>query len=89
MSFAAITLSVSSQRVFIVVSLYFVIDLVRKGLVTPSYFPLTYNLLRSTHAFLSTLLPDSCSLFFFPMRSRFTPVQNSRRSVSSYRRYHT
>jgi hypothetical protein len=36
-SFAAITLCVASQRVFIVVSLYFVIDSVRKLLVTPSY----------------------------------------------------
>jgi hypothetical protein len=35
MSFAAITLCVASQRVFIVV--YFVIDSVRKLLVTPSY----------------------------------------------------
>jgi len=34
-SFAAITLCVASQRVFIVV--YFVIDSVRKLLVTPSY----------------------------------------------------
>jgi hypothetical protein len=36
-SFAAITLCVASQRVFIVVSVYFVIDLVRKLLDTPSY----------------------------------------------------
>jgi hypothetical protein len=36
-SFAAITLRVASQRVFIVVSIYFVIDSVRKLLVTPSY----------------------------------------------------
>jgi hypothetical protein len=36
-SFAAITLCVVSQRVFIVVSVYFVIDLVRKLLDTPSY----------------------------------------------------
>jgi uncharacterized membrane protein len=35
MSFAAITLCVASQRVFIVV--YFVIDSVRKLLDTPSY----------------------------------------------------
>jgi hypothetical protein len=35
-SFAAITLSVASQRVFIVV-VYFVIDSVRKLLDTPSY----------------------------------------------------
>jgi hypothetical protein len=37
-SFAARTLCVASPQVFIVVSLYFVIGLVRKLLVTPSYF---------------------------------------------------
>jgi hypothetical protein len=36
-SFAAITLHVASQRVLIVVSIYFVIDSVRKFLDTPSY----------------------------------------------------
>jgi hypothetical protein len=36
-SFAAITLCVASQRVFIVVSIYFVIDSVRKLLDTPSH----------------------------------------------------
>jgi hypothetical protein len=36
-SFAAITLYVACQRVFIVVSVYFVIDSVRKLLDTPSY----------------------------------------------------
>jgi hypothetical protein len=36
MSFAATTLYVASQRVFIVVSVYFVIDLVWKLLDTPS-----------------------------------------------------
>jgi hypothetical protein len=36
-SFAAITLYVSCQRVFIAVSVYFVIDSVRKLLDTPSY----------------------------------------------------
>jgi hypothetical protein len=35
--FAAITLCVASQRVFIVVSVYYVIDSVRKLLDTPSY----------------------------------------------------
>jgi hypothetical protein len=37
MSFAAITLCVASQRVFIVVRVYFIIDSVRKLLDTPSY----------------------------------------------------
>jgi hypothetical protein len=36
-SFTAITLGVASQRVFIVVSVYFVIYAVRKLLDTPSY----------------------------------------------------
>jgi hypothetical protein len=36
-SFAAITLCVASQRVFVVVVVYFVIDSVRKVLDTPSY----------------------------------------------------
>jgi hypothetical protein len=39
-SFAAKTLSIASQRVFIVVSVYFVIDSVRKILETPSYITL-------------------------------------------------
>jgi hypothetical protein len=40
-SFVAITLCVASQLVFIVVSVYFVIDSVRKLLDTPSYSQLT------------------------------------------------
>jgi hypothetical protein len=36
-SFAAVTLCVASQRVFIFVGVYFVIDSVRKLLDTPSY----------------------------------------------------
>jgi hypothetical protein len=35
-SFAAITLCVTSQRVFVVVNVYFVIDSVRKLLDTPN-----------------------------------------------------
>jgi hypothetical protein len=38
-SFAAITPCVASQRMFIVVSVYFVIDSVRNLLDTPSYTP--------------------------------------------------
>jgi len=37
MSFVAITLYVASQRVFVVLSIYFVIDSVRKRFDTPSY----------------------------------------------------
>jgi hypothetical protein len=36
-SFAAITLCVASQRVFVVVSVYIIIESVRKLLDTPSY----------------------------------------------------
>jgi hypothetical protein len=36
-SFAAITLYVASQRAFVVVSVYFVIDTVRRLLDAPSY----------------------------------------------------
>jgi hypothetical protein len=42
-SFAAITICVASERVFIFVSIYFVIDSVRKLLNTPSYFRLPLN----------------------------------------------
>jgi hypothetical protein len=38
-SFAAVTLFVASQRVFIVVAVHFVIDSVRKLLDTVSYIP--------------------------------------------------
>jgi hypothetical protein len=41
-SFAAITLCVSSQRVFVVVSVYFVMDSVQKRLDTPSYTSLEW-----------------------------------------------
>jgi hypothetical protein len=41
-SFAAITLCIASKRVFIVVSVYFVIDSVRKLLDTPSYTFLSF-----------------------------------------------
>jgi hypothetical protein len=43
-SFAAITLCVASQRVFIAVSVYFVIDWVRKLLDTLSYDSLTFEM---------------------------------------------
>jgi hypothetical protein len=45
-SFAAITLCVASQRVFIVVSVYFVIVLVRKLLDTPSYMTIRAFVLK-------------------------------------------
>jgi hypothetical protein len=46
-SFAAVTLSVASQRVFIVVIVYFVIDSVRKLLDKPSYEKIRKPLHRS------------------------------------------
>jgi hypothetical protein len=45
-SFAAITLCVASQRVFIVVSVYIFIDSVRKRLDTLSYFRVRMRFLR-------------------------------------------
>jgi hypothetical protein len=57
-SFAAITLCVASQRVFIVVSVYFVIDSVRKLLDTPSY--------NSPHSQLSQC-SRSFAYFQYPM----------------------
>jgi hypothetical protein len=47
-SFAAITLCVASERVFIVVVVYFVIDSVRKLLDTPSYINLSVERSRNT-----------------------------------------
>jgi hypothetical protein len=47
-SFAAITLCVASQRVFNVVSVYFVIDSVRKLLYTISYLMDTWEALSGT-----------------------------------------
>jgi hypothetical protein len=44
-SFATITLCIASQQVFLVVSIYFVIDLVRKLLDTPSYSAFCFFLL--------------------------------------------
>jgi hypothetical protein len=41
-SFTAITLCVASERAFIVVSIYFVIDSLRKLLDTPSYLYVLY-----------------------------------------------
>jgi hypothetical protein len=46
-SFAAITLYVASKRVFIVVSVYFVIGSVRKLLDKPSYTGLKFKHNRS------------------------------------------
>jgi hypothetical protein len=51
-SFAAITLCIASQRVFVVVSVYFVIDSVRKLLDTPSYT------VSSIHTAASTYMPS-------------------------------
>jgi hypothetical protein len=57
-SFAAVTLCVASQRVFIGVSVYFVIDSVRKLLDTLSYFDRT-SLSRIREVAGSILGPDT------------------------------
>jgi hypothetical protein len=49
-SVAAITLCVVSQRVFIVVSVYFVIDSIRKLLDTPSYVTVKRKTLLMEHS---------------------------------------
>jgi hypothetical protein len=52
-SFAAITLSVASQRVFIVDVVYFVIESVRKHLDTPSYIFMEWDKFTCTFYSLS------------------------------------
>jgi hypothetical protein len=52
-SFVAITLCVASERVFIIVVVYFVIDSVRKVLDTPSYFYFSLNFVARLHSQLS------------------------------------
>jgi hypothetical protein len=46
-SFAAITLYVAPQRVFIFVGVYFVIDSVRKLLDTASYLKLAFKIIEN------------------------------------------
>jgi hypothetical protein len=53
-SFAAVTLCVASQRVFIVVSVYFVIDSIRKLLVTSSYVAHLKHEISSTFIIVTT-----------------------------------
>jgi hypothetical protein len=86
--FAALTLCIASQRVFIVVSVYFVIDSVRKLLDTPSYIFLF--VLRGSFVIgclIQKFLSDKCFPFFllklmsdiFAMNflfSDFSPVPN-------------
>jgi len=61
-SFAAITLYVTSQRMFIVVSVYFVIDSVRKLLDTPSYLKGKENQLRENGGRFIQLISDTFGL---------------------------
>jgi hypothetical protein len=65
-SFAAITLCVASQRVFIVV-VYFVIDSVRKLLDTPSYTVTSSLLYRSYSVFIQRYVV----VFNFPIALRY------------------
>jgi hypothetical protein len=72
-SFAAITFCVASQLVFIVVSVYFVINSVRKLLVTPSYHlcqQQNYKLLYAhfTHR--------PCGLFWFITSESMNPFRH-------------
>jgi hypothetical protein len=57
-SFAAITLCVASQRVFNVVSVYFVIDSVPKLLDTPSYVFMAWCLVKHRDNFTFTFTRD-------------------------------
>jgi hypothetical protein len=54
-SFVAITLCVASQRVFIVVSVYFVIDSVRKLLDMPSYIMFILFHFKEGHSVLTDI----------------------------------
>jgi hypothetical protein len=64
-SFAATTLCVASQRVFIVVSVYFVIDSVRKLLNTPSS---TSFLATSSHVGRKCACWSTADVRLFPMQ---------------------
>jgi hypothetical protein len=69
-SFAAITLCVASQRVFIVLSVYFVIDSVRKLLDTLSYSSSEWSASRS-----GRFTPQGKSLCY-PLDRRLGGTQN-------------
>jgi len=64
-SFAAITLCVSSQRGFIVVSVYFVIDSAQKLLDTPSYVIFKEEWLDVLQVGVSICFPSKCMLCNF------------------------
>jgi hypothetical protein len=74
-SFAAITLSVASQRVFIVVVVDFGIELVRKFLDTPSYV----NLSRET----GCLFTASSKAFSKVLSGKREPLQSAVRNLMS------
>jgi hypothetical protein len=60
MSFVTITLYIASQRVFIVVSVYFVIDSVRKLMITSSYVKHTnYESVHFVNLAILPILPVS------------------------------
>jgi hypothetical protein len=61
-SFATITLCVASQRMFIVVSVYFVIDTVRKLLDTPSYKGRGDSSISKVNDYRLRALGTSCSM---------------------------
>jgi len=83
-SFTAITLCVASQRVFIVVSVYFVIDSVRELLDTPSYIFYIYLLANGDAntgnkiMFHVCTTSSICLFFFFSERLWGPPSHLSR-----------
>jgi hypothetical protein len=69
-SFSTITLCVASQGVFIVVSVYFVIDSVRKPLDTPSYhITVTEEIARSNYKYIH----KTCECFLIEREELFVP----------------
>jgi len=84
-SFAAITVHVASQRVFIVVSVFFVIDLVRKLLVTPSYMVI-FPLHSTKHRLKSLFTVDvrwQFSVHRYPVQWQLTHIDRSRSWVET------
>jgi hypothetical protein len=61
-NFAAITLYVASQRVFTVVSVYFVINLIRKLLDTPSYYNQPIRVFEDPYGCKLAHVENACSM---------------------------
>jgi hypothetical protein len=76
-SFAAITLSVASQQVFIVVSLHFVTDSVRKRWDTSSYYQQDMNIISISNSFFMFVPIDQFLLSSRALNSLFSEVLSS------------